>query len=123
MPVWEMVLSPPDSPDVPTAFADPDAIWNQSPAELFYTTKFGRIDKTMPPWQNEMTDTEIWNTVAYAWSLHTSQSDIGDGEVIYQESCAVCHGEGGAGDGPDATSEINDFTDNKSPWYKARTPG
>ena len=99
------------SPDVPTAFADPDVVWEQSPAEWFYTTKFGRIDKTMPPWRNEMTDTEIWNTVAYAWSLHTSPSDINSGAVIYQESCAACHGEDGSGDGPDATGDINDFTD------------
>ena len=100
-----------DSPDVPTAFADPDAVWQNSPAQLFHTTKFGRIENTMPPWRNQMTDNEIWDTVAFAWSLHTSQVDIADGEVIYQESCAACHGESGAGDGPDASSDINDFTD------------
>ncbi len=100
-----------DSPDVPTAFADPDVVWQNSPAELFHTTKFGRIQNTMPPWRNQMTDREIWDTVAFAWSLHTSQVDIADGEAIYQESCAACHGESGAGDGPDASGDINDFTD------------
>lgn len=95
----------PTSPNLPspaTAFADPSAVWPLSPAEMFHTTKFGRIEKLMPPWQNQLSDDEIWQTVAYAWSLHTDAAFVGGGEQLYAQECAACHGEGGAGDGPDA---------------------
>ncbi len=99
-----------DLPGPPTAFADPAALWELSPGMLFHTTKFGRLQNMMPPWQNQLNDSEIWDTVAYAWSLHTSESNFAAGQALYAESCASCHGEGGAGDGPEATGEINDFT-------------
>jgi mono/diheme cytochrome c family protein len=100
-----------DLPSPATAFADATAIWELSPARLFHTTKFGRLEMLMPPWENQLTDDEIWNTVAYAWSLHTDAAASEMGAQLYAESCAACHGVAGAGDGPEATGEINDFTD------------
>jgi mono/diheme cytochrome c family protein len=41
-------------------------VWSRSPAELFHTTKFGRMQGMMPPWRNRLDDTQIWNAVAYA---------------------------------------------------------
>jgi mono/diheme cytochrome c family protein len=100
-----------DLPDPPTAFADRTAIWERSPSMLFHTTKFGRLEKLMPPWSNQLTDDQIWDTVAYAWSLHTKESETSAGAALYAESCAACHGAGGAGDGPEAEGELSDFTD------------
>jgi mono/diheme cytochrome c family protein len=100
-----------DLPSPATAFADAAAVWERSPAMLFHTTKFGRLEKLMPPWSNELTDDEIWNTLAFAWSLHTNEAATADGGSLYAESCAACHGVTGAGDGPEAAGEINDFTD------------
>lgn len=102
-------------PSPPIAFADPDAVWERSPAELFHTTKFGRIEKLMPPWRNQMSDSQIWNTVAYAWNLHTDEIAVEAGGLLYAASCAECHGDGGAGDGPRAaeTGVISDFTDTR----------
>lgn len=100
-----------DLPGPPTAFADPDTVWERSPAQLFHTTKFGWLDKLMPPWQNQLSDAEIWQTVAYAWSLHTNERDNVQGGDLYAVSCASCHGESGIGDGPDATESLPDFSD------------
>jgi len=100
-----------DLPGPATAFADPGALQALSPAMLFHTTKFGRLEKLMPPWANQLTDDEIWNTVAYAWSLHTSAAESEAGATLYAASCAACHGDAGAGDGPQAEGSINDFTD------------
>ncbi|GIV75664.1 MAG: hypothetical protein KatS3mg050_0058 [Litorilinea sp.] len=100
-----------DLPTPPTRFADPQAIWSLSPAELFFTTKFGRIDKLMPPWENRLTDEQIWQVVAYAWSLHTSQAEVAAGAELYAQSCAQCHGEQGRGDGPQASVDLPDFAD------------
>lgn len=104
----------PTSPDltVPaTAFADPAAIWNLTPAQLFHTTKFGRIENLMPPWRNELNDNQIWQAVAYAWSLHTTESETTAGAALYAQSCANCHGPQGAGDGPEATGDLASLAD------------
>lgn len=98
-------------PGPATAFADPAAIQALTPSELFYTTKFGRIQNLMPPWGNQLSDEQIWQTVAYAWSLHTSASQTATGADLYSASCAACHGAQGAGDGPDAPVDLVDFTD------------
>lgn len=100
-----------DLPSPPTAFADSQAIWNLSPAQLFHTTKYGRMEKLMPPWGNRLNDDEIWQAVSFAWSLHTAQSQVDEGASYYAESCANCHGVGGAGDGAEATEGTPDFTD------------
>lgn len=101
----------PDLPGPPTAFADPEAIWNLTPAQLFHTTKFGRLEKLMPPWRNEMDDNQIWQAVAYAWSLHTNEADTTAGAELYAQSCAACHGAQGAGDGPEATADLASLAD------------
>ncbi|RIK38045.1 MAG: hypothetical protein DCC57_21180, partial [Chloroflexi bacterium] len=100
-----------DLPTPPTAFADPDAVWALSPAEMFHTTKFGRLEALMPPWQNELSDQQIWRVVAYAWSLHTDIGQVSAGEDLYGLSCAGCHGPGGAGDGPDAEGDLPNLAD------------
>jgi mono/diheme cytochrome c family protein len=98
-------------PYSPTAFADPNAVWSLSPAEMFHVTKFGRIERLMPPWQNQLTDDEIWQTVMYAWSLHTNPTFVASGQTLYTQSCAGCHGDTGAGDGPDAQGTLADLSD------------
>lgn len=95
----------------PAIFADPTTVFENTPAELFWTTKYGNMAGMMPPWRNRMDDGQIWNAVAYAWSLHTSQADMAQAGVDYAESCAACHGDTGMGDGPDADPGLMDFTD------------
>ena len=94
----------------PTVFSDPQAIWDRSPAELFYITKFGRIENLMPPWQNSLNDEQIWQAVYYAWNLHAGEPEISAGAELYAQSCAACHGKSGQGDGPDASAEMPDFS-------------
>lgn len=98
-------------PSPATAFADPNAVWERSPAQLFHTTKFGRIENLMPPWQNQLDDTQIWQAVAYAWSLHTNQANTQAGDELYAQSCAGCHGPQGAGDGAETPVTTVNFTD------------
>lgn len=103
----------PSLPSPATAFADPNALWERSPAELFHTAKFGRIEKLMPPWGNTLSDSQIWNAVAYAWDLHTDQFSAETGGLLYTGTCAECHGETGAGDGPNGGDVISDFSDTR----------
>ena len=101
----------PQLPAKPPPFADPATVWDKSPAEYFHTTKFGRIENLMPPWQNQLTDEEIWQAAMYAWSLHTDQEAVAAGAAIYESTCAACHGATGAGDGPGADENLSDWQD------------
>ncbi len=109
-----------DLPSPATAFADPQSVWERSPAQLFHTTKFGRLEKLMPPWQNQLSDEQIWQVVAYAWSLHTNEAEIEAGKALYDASCASCHGAQGAGDGPDAEGDLPNLGDPQSAIFRSQ---
>ena len=98
-------------PAAPPLFSDPATIWARSPGEYFHVTKFGRIQNLMPPWGNQLSDTQIWQAVYYAWSLHTDQAKVESGGQLYAASCAGCHGVAGASDGPDAPAVMPNFSD------------
>ena len=90
----------------PTAFADYAAIADLSLTGFFTVTKTGRMDRLMPPWSSRLTDDQIWDTVAYAWTLHTSATAVVMGQAVYETNCATCHGPDGTGKPP-----MLDFSD------------
>ncbi len=92
-------------PNPATPFADPEVGRQAVPGEWFQVTKEGRMSLFMPPWKNRLTDEQIWDVVAYALTLHTSQAELARGQAVWTEQCAACHGNLGAGDGPQALAE------------------
>lgn len=62
------------------------------------------MERFMPPWQNRLSDEEIWDVVAFSFTLHTSEDEVRRGEQVWAENCASCHGDQGAGDGPVAVA-------------------
>jgi mono/diheme cytochrome c family protein len=90
----------------PAAFADSAVLANLPPVQWFEVTKNGRMDRMMPPWGDRLTDQQIWDTVGYAWTLHTSQAQVDMGRAVYQVNCASCHGSEGKSEPPKP-----DFTD------------
>ncbi len=101
--------SAPPLPD----FTAPKTARQMVPLESFEIIKNGRLDKPMPPWNNRFNDVQIWDKVAYVWSLSPTLQDLNAGQVIYLEHCTSCHGNIGAGDGFEAPAQIGDFTDLK----------
>ncbi|HWQ84224.1 MAG TPA: c-type cytochrome [Anaerolineales bacterium] len=86
-----------------------------SPAEWYQVVTQGRMDRFMPPFTS-LTDSERWDVVAYALSLSAGETALARGEELYQANCAVCHGDTGLGDGPNAESltvSPTNFTDQK----------
>ncbi len=104
----------PDLPAPPPPFADPETTWDRIPAEAFHIIKFGRTEALMPPWGNTLSDEQIWQALAFAWSLHTDAETVDAGAALYAESCVACHGEQGAGDGPEASGDMPDFSDSSA---------
>ena len=98
----------------PTVFSDPAEIWERSPAELFFVTKFGRIENLMPPWRNSLSDEQIWQAVYYAWNLHTDEEEVAEGAALYVQACQACHGDSGVGDGTEAGNGLPDFSEQET---------
>jgi mono/diheme cytochrome c family protein len=83
--------------NAPTVFADPNVIAGKSLAEMFDITKNGNMQRMMPPWKNRLNDQQIWDAVAYVWTLHTAQPQVEIGKAVYEANCATCHGTEGKG--------------------------
>jgi mono/diheme cytochrome c family protein len=45
------------------------------------------------------TESQRWDVVAYIWQSNTTKESLANGQQLYAQNCAACHGENGAGDG------------------------
>jgi cytochrome c oxidase subunit 2 len=48
---------------------------------------------------NDLSDTAVWDVVAWLWSAQTNQDRLAEGRDLFAANCAACHGEQGRGDG------------------------
>jgi cbb3-type cytochrome c oxidase subunit III len=103
------------------ALADPEVARPATPAQWFEITKEGRMSAMMPPWKNRLSDAEIRDVVAFAYTLHTSQAELSRGQQVWGEQCAACHGEQGLGDGPQAAANGWELANMADPAYVADT--
>ena len=46
-----------------------------------------------------LSDAEKWDVVSYLWRSSTSSQALANGQELYAQNCAACHGENGSGDG------------------------
>ena len=80
------------------------------------------MQQMMPPWKNQLNDQQIWDTVAYAWSLHTTRDEVDQGKTVYDANCASCHGpdgKGGQGGAPDLTDFAKTSQVSQAAWAQA----
>ncbi|MCA9873913.1 MAG: c-type cytochrome, partial [Anaerolineales bacterium] len=108
----------------PANYTDPEFRRTRIPAEMFSVITDGRLDAGMPPFgpanqTNPINETSRWDLVAAVYSLATPPEAIQQGETLYNENCAACHGETGQGDGPEAAAQETPPTDltDLTYWY------
>ncbi len=85
-----------------------------APSDWFQTITNGNINRYMPGFINNLNDRQRWDVLAYVYSLSMSPDLLAQGEKVYTEACASCHGTTGSGDGPQSASlsfKVPDFTD------------
>ncbi len=71
------------------------------PVDWFNLVTNGRMERSMPPFKS-LDDRDRWDVVAYALSLHTTQTQLDSAKTVYEQQCQSCHGPQGKGDGAQA---------------------
>jgi high-affinity iron transporter len=79
---------------VPPALAIDSVMSAVTPATMFRVVSVGVPGTQMPAWANNLTADERWNVVAYVTSLRSTPSMVLQGEGLYLQRCASCHGTG-----------------------------
>ena len=98
--------APHDAPSIPSD--QPSAIRGQRLASNLEISEFTATDfyQTNSPYQlfenlnsTALSDSEKWDVVSYIWESNTTPKALTHGAQLYNQNCAACHGENGAGDG------------------------
>jgi len=74
------------------------------------------------PFTQNMNDMEVWSLVAALWQANADAKRLTEGQALYQQNCAACHGENGAGDGVFADQAGNETMDISLDGHNLKTP-
>jgi high-affinity iron transporter len=83
----------------PPALGTRDAMHDVTPALMYRIVSVGIAGTPMTGWANVMTPDERWSVVSYVNSLRATRGQVAQGEGLYAQRCAACHGMSGLGDG------------------------
>ncbi len=75
-----------------------------TPAMMYRITSIGIAGTPMAGFAGTLTPDQRWNVVAYVNSLRSTPEQHLEGEGLFLQRCASCHGASGAGDGTLARS-------------------
>jgi len=83
----------------PPAIGSGREMHDRSPALLYRIMSVGVAGTPMVGFAGQLTPNQRWNVVSYLTTLRSSQADVAEGEGLYAQRCASCHGMQGNGDG------------------------
>jgi len=78
-------------------YLTPDYYRSHSHAQAYFDL---RADPTL----SSLSDPNVWDLVAYIWRSNTTPDGLAEGQRLFTQNCAACHGESGGGDGVFAAS-------------------
>lgn len=102
-----------DLPNPVTAIGSPEVARLAIPASWYDVVTQGNLERFMPPFPS-LNDRQRWDVVSYALQMSVSPDELANGQELYNQNCAGCHGDTGKGDGINATdlsSTVPDITD------------
>ncbi len=73
-------------------YLTPDYYRSHSPAQAF-------LDLRAESALSSLNDTGLWNLVAFIWQTNTTTEGLAEGQRLFAQNCAACHGESGGGNG------------------------
>jgi high-affinity iron transporter len=106
----------------PPAIGSAKAMHDVAPAMMFRKISVGVAGTAMAGFAPALTAEQRWNIVMYLSTLHSAPEQVAEGEGLFTQSCAECHGATGMGDATLGRSlsklpgEIGSFA-----WQVART--
>lgn len=84
----------------PVPIGDPGVVARVTPEIMFRIASVGVSNTPMVGFAGTLTPQQRWNVVSYVVSLRAAPAQVAEGEGLYFQRCAQCHGATGAGDGP-----------------------
>jgi len=60
-------------------------------------------------------DQQLWDVVAFIWSSNTTLEELNEARQLYEQNCAACHGESGAGDGVFSGEQVQSQNEAQKP--------
>lgn len=83
----------------PVPIGDPKVVASVTPAIMFRIASVGVSGTPMVGFAGTLTPQQRWNVMSYVVSLRATAAQVAEGEGLYMQGCAQCHGVTGAGDG------------------------
>jgi high-affinity iron transporter len=88
----------------PPAIGTFELMHGQSPGLTYRVVSVGIAGTPMAGYAGTLTPQQRWNVVSYIGSMRSTEAQRLEGEGLYTQRCASCHGAAGAGDGAMARS-------------------
>ncbi|MGH7632695.1 MAG: FTR1 family protein, partial [Gemmatimonadaceae bacterium] len=83
----------------PPAIGSADSMTETSPALMYRVISVGVPRTQMPAWGAALTAQQRWEVVSYVQTLHSTPAERAEGEGLFLQRCATCHGNAGLLDG------------------------
>jgi mono/diheme cytochrome c family protein/plastocyanin len=77
---------------IPLVYLDPKIYQTQSPAVVWRELRIA-------PFSKNLSDAQVWDLVAIIWKANTTPHAFAEGQKLFAQNCAACHGEVGQGNG------------------------
>ena len=84
----------------PASIGDPKLVASVTPAIMYRIVSVGVSGTAMAGFAGTLTPQQRWNVVSYVVSLRATPAQVAEGEGLFLQQCAACHGAAGTEDGP-----------------------
>ena len=104
----------------PANFTDPTFMRGETPYDHFHVVTLGKRGAAMPAWEDVLSLQERWDVLSYVWRLSHDRRELAEGQGVYLNHCANCHGAAGDGRGVYAAALLTPAPNFSQPASLAR---